>query len=203
MCLSIEEKKQLFNEFKMSLIEAQKVYVEVCRKNVKLPKYANIGDAGMDIRAAEEIIILPGETKAIPTGLKMVIPQNYELQVRPRSGISFKTPLRIANAPGTIDSGYRDEIGITITNSSPILAYDIFQDRYSGELTYHTPEYYSNMYYGIDEKGNKPGAYVIRIGDRIAQIVLERFEQIKFIPSENVKTLGYNRCGGFGSTGIN
>lgn len=201
MALSIEEKRELFEEFKKELMEIQKVYVEVCRDGVELPQYANIGDAGMDVRAAEEIVILPGETKIVPTGLKMAIPQGYELQVRPRSGLSLKSPLRIANTPGTIDSGYRDEICIIVNNTSPILAYDIHQDNYSGELTYHTPTYYNDMFYGVDEKGNKQGAYLIKFGDRIAQVVLARFETIEFVPVEDVKTMGLNRGGGFGSTG--
>ncbi len=201
MSLTFDEKRELFEEFKKELSEVQKVYVEVCRDGVELPQYANIGDAGMDIRAAEEVKILPGETKIIPTGLKVAIPQGYELQIRPRSGLSLKTPLRIANTPGTIDSGYRDEIGIIVNNSSPIFAYDVQQDKYNGDLTYHTPDHYDSMYFGIDEKGNKPGPYVVKSGDIIAQMVLMKFETIDFVPSEDVKVLGFNRGGGFGSTG--
>ena len=94
------------------------VFVEVCREDVQLPEYANFGDAGMDIRAAVDIDILPGQTVVIPTGLKVAIPVGYEIQVRPRSGVSLKTPLRVVNSPGTIDSGYRDEVGVIINNSS-------------------------------------------------------------------------------------
>ena len=86
--LTKEEKRELLEELKKELYEAQKVYVEVCRENVALPKYANIGDAGMDVRAAEDVTLMPGETKIIPTGLKMAIPSRYEIQVRPRSGLS-------------------------------------------------------------------------------------------------------------------
>lgn len=140
--------------------KTKKVYVEICRENVQLPTYSNIGDAGMDIRAAENVEIMPGETKIIPTGLKVAIPAGYEIQIRPRSGLSLKTPLRIANSPGTIDSGYRDEIGIIISNSS------IFSDELNT--------------YSIDEKGNKNGIYSIKFGDRIAQIVLCKYETIEF-----------------------
>src|SRR5690242_5171457 len=97
---------------------AVKVFIEICRDGAVLPFYANPGDAGMDVCAAEETLIGPGETIIIPTGLKLAIPDGYEIQVRPRSGISFKTPLRISNSPGTIDSGYRDELGIIMTNTS-------------------------------------------------------------------------------------
>lgn len=81
-----------------------------------LPEYAKIGDAGMDIRASETVCVYPGETKIIKTGLYVAIPLGYELQVRPRSGMSAKTNIRVANAPGTIDSNYRGEIGVIVDN---------------------------------------------------------------------------------------
>lgn len=71
-------------------------------KEVKIPKYAHLDDSGMDIYTLEEYDIAPGETVLIKTGLKMQIPDGFEIQVRPKSGISLKTKLRIANAPGTI-----------------------------------------------------------------------------------------------------
>lgn len=93
------------------------VYIEICREDVKLPQYANLFDAGMDISAAEDVKLFPTKTVIVPTGLKVAIPEGYEIQVRPRSGLSLKTPLRIANAPGTIDTLFRDEIGIIVTNT--------------------------------------------------------------------------------------
>ena len=90
--------------------------IELCHKDAKIPTYANMTDAGVDIYALEDIQILPGETKLIKTGLKVAVPAGYELQVRPKSGVSLRTKLRVANTPGTIDSGYRDEIGIIIEN---------------------------------------------------------------------------------------
>ena len=98
--------------------EKIEVYVERCRDDVILPTYANKYDAGMDIRSCVDITIKPNETVIVPTGLKFAIPEGYEIQVRPRSGLSYKTPLRISNAPGTIDAGYRDEVGIIVTNIS-------------------------------------------------------------------------------------
>ena len=80
-----EEKREILELLKKELIGGKEVYVEICRDGVDLPKYANQGDAGMDVRAAEDITIFPNETKIIPTGLKMAIPEDYELQVRPRS----------------------------------------------------------------------------------------------------------------------
>ena len=67
-----------------------------------VPKYERVGDAGIDIRATEDYEILPGETKLIHTGIKMALPKGFEMQVRPRSGLSLKTKMRVANAPGTI-----------------------------------------------------------------------------------------------------
>ena len=181
--LTREEKKEILEELKKELYQVKKVYIETCRDNIQLPTYSNIGDAGMDIRAAEDVLIMPGETKIIPTGLKMAIPTGYEIQVRPRSGLSLKTPLRIANSPGTIDSGYRDEIGIIISNTS--------NDNDESSI------------YLIDEKRNKNGIYSIKKGDRIAQIVLCKYETIEFEHVEKgiIKTLGINRGGGFGHTG--
>lgn len=106
-------------------IETVKVAIETCREGVSLPFYAKPGDAGMDVRAAEDITLAPCETKIIPTGLKVAIPVGYEIQVRPRSGMSFKTPIRVSNAPGTIDSGYRDEVGIILTNTSATDSFEI------------------------------------------------------------------------------
>ena len=161
------------------------VFIEVCRKDAILPKYANAGDAGMDVYAAEDIIIKPGDTVIVPTGLKLAIPEGYEIQVRPRSGLSFKTPIRIPNSPGTIDSGYRDELGIIVNNSSDI----------------GTPDNCNNPF-TLDEKGNNKGAYIIRKGDRIAQIVLQVVPKMVLTVVDSVKSIGTDRGGGFGSTGV-
>jgi dUTP pyrophosphatase len=163
--------------------EDVEVMVEVCRKEVTLPFYANPGDAGMDVCAAEEVILRPGETKIVPTGLKLAIPVGYEVQVRPRSGLSLKTPLRISNSPGTIDSGYRDELGIIMTNSSE----NCISEKALQETT---------------SKGNIKGSYIIKKGDRIAQLVLQRVPRMKLKLVDSVNDIGENRGGGFGSTGI-
>jgi dUTP pyrophosphatase len=94
------------------------IYVECCHPEAKLPAYARVGDAGMDLYTIEEQKIQPGQTVLVRTGLKVAIPVGYELQVRPRSGLSLKSPLRIANSPGTIDAGYRDEICVIVHNTS-------------------------------------------------------------------------------------
>ncbi|MCL2164181.1 MAG: hypothetical protein FWH55_07275 [Oscillospiraceae bacterium] len=93
------------------------VLIEKCRDNAIIPAYAREGDAGLDVCSAQDADIYPGQTKIISTGLKLATPIGYEIQVRPRSGLSHKTLLRIANSPGTIDSGFRDELGIIISNT--------------------------------------------------------------------------------------
>ena len=81
-----------------------------------IPEYAHPTDAGCDVAAVGETKIEPGETKIVKTGIAVAIPAGYEIQIRPRSGLSLKSKLRIANAPGTIDTEYRGEIGIIMTN---------------------------------------------------------------------------------------
>lgn len=95
------------------------VYIPVKIKTINganVPKYETAGAAGFDLASTEMSIIAPGETVLIGTGLFMEIPEGYELQIRPRSGMSVKTKLRVANSPGTIDSDYRGEIKIILTN---------------------------------------------------------------------------------------
>lgn len=123
------EKKELYNKM---LEVTEKLYdkalesvsretalipVELCHPNAKAPSYAHEDDAGFDFYLPEDFTIKAHEFgKIAPTGVKMAIPTGYELQIRPRSGNSVKTTLRIANAPGTIDCGYRNEIGIICDN---------------------------------------------------------------------------------------
>jgi dUTP pyrophosphatase len=169
--------------------EEVEVYVEVLDDSIELPTYAHDDDSGMDVRASEDIVINPNETVIVPTGLKVAIPDGYEIQVRPRSGLSLKTPLRISNAIGTIDAGYRDSIGVIITNTSNI---ELSTDKKTGCFFARS----------IDDKGNKQGTYIIRKGDRIAQLVLQRVPKIKWNKVNSVKDIGIDRNGGFGSTGI-
>ena len=82
-----------------------------------LPTYETDGAACMDVRANARVLLEPKDTKVIPTGIYVAVPQGYELQVVPRSGLSLKTALRIANAPGCVDADYRGEVGIIVTNT--------------------------------------------------------------------------------------
>ncbi len=83
-----------------------------------LPSYASEEAAGADVRAhlEEPLVIQAGETKLVPTGLKMEIPPGYEIQVRPRSGLALKHGISVPNSPGTIDSDYRGEVGVILIN---------------------------------------------------------------------------------------
>lgn len=91
----------------------------------ELPVYAQEGDSGMDVRAKHCVTLRPKETNLIPTGLFVAIPEGFEIQVRPRSGMSLKTSLRIANTPGTVDSCYRGEICIIAQNTHSSLDFTI------------------------------------------------------------------------------
>jgi dUTP pyrophosphatase len=87
-------------------------------EGLQLPAYATDGAAGADVCAAveSEVVLEPGERAAVPTGLVLEIPEGYEGQVRPRSGLAIKTGVTIVNAPGTIDSDYRGELKVLLVN---------------------------------------------------------------------------------------
>lgn len=131
-----------------------------------LPQYARTGDAGMDVFAniEEAVVIKAGERALIPTGLKVRIPVGYEIQVRPRSGLALKKGITVLNTPGTIDTGYRNEVGVILMN--------------------HSNE-----------------DFIVNPGDKIAQIVLKKFETIEWKEVEELG--GYDRGGGFGHTDEN
>lgn len=160
------------------------IYIEKMNEDVRLPFYAHEGDAGMDLSASEDITIAPGETKLVHTGLKMAIPMGREVQIRPRSGISLKTALRIPNAPGTIDSGYRNEVCVIMENTSPI----------------NTA---TNMIEVSEAKADQRGTYIIRKGDRIAQMVVASYETAELKECADVSAIESSRQGGgFGSSGV-
>ena len=81
-----------------------------------LPAYAHPSDAGMDVRSVADLTIRPGSRALVPTGLVVLLPPGYEAQVRPRSGLALKGGVTVLNAPGTIDAGYRGEIGVILVN---------------------------------------------------------------------------------------
>ena len=159
--------------------------IEYCHTDAKMPTYAHLTDSGMDVYALEDITIAPGETKLVPTGIKVAIPAGYELQVRPKSGRCLKTKLRVANTPGTIDAGYRDEIGVIIDNIEPFI-----KSAQMGE---------GGILYNV-EFGS---SYTIGKGEKFAQLVLAEVPKAIFYQVENVgEVTNDGRNGGFGSTGV-
>lgn len=85
-------------------------------EGLALPAYATSGAAGMDVLSAEDVVLAPGMRHAVATGLSMAIPEGYEIQVRPRSGLAFKHGVTVPNTPGTIDSDYRGELKVLMIN---------------------------------------------------------------------------------------
>lgn len=172
--------------------DTMQLNVKVKRLNDEavIPKYAHEGDAGVDLVAVQDTVIEPGETKLIPTGLAFEIPPNFELQVRPRSGITLRTKLRVAL--GTVDSTFRGEVGVIVDNIAPIThrTGNVLKRIDGSTETLHGLSRY------LDEN-----TYIVRKGDRICQAV--------FAPIENafineVKTLSETKrgIGGFGSSGV-
>lgn len=164
------------------------VPIELCHPDARIPEYANTDDSGMDVFALDDVTIAPGETVLVKTGLKVAIPKGYELQVRPKSGRALKTKMRVANTPGTIDAGYRDEIGVIIDNIDPPIK----------EITYHMGEdglVIDSIVYGA--------AWTIGKGEKFAQLVLCEVPKASFYQVENVGAIENDgRNGGFGSTGV-
>ena len=95
-----------------------RILVKKFDKNIKLPTYKTSGSSGMDLVAyiKNKITISPGKTVMIPTGIAVAIPKNYEIQIRPRSGLAAKKGISVLNTPGTVDSDYRGEIKIILIN---------------------------------------------------------------------------------------
>ena len=160
------------------------IFIEKLCDDAVIPAYAHDGDAGMDLYSVEDVITEPGQTVLVKTGLKMAIPKGYEVQVRPRSGISLNTPLRIPNSPGTIDSGYRGEVCVIMENTSPE------SSKVDGQVL------------SLKDKGNQKGTYKIAKGDRVAQMVVAAYATTDFTLCSDVSAIGEDRKGGFGSTGV-
>lgn len=135
------------------------VNIELLDSDVKLPVYANSEDAGMDVHANETKVIGAGDTEIIKTGIKVSIPSGYEIQVRPRSGMSLKTPIRIANAPGTIDVNYYNEIGIIVTNTGHHGYLISKGDRIAQLILKEVPKIKWNVVDKIDKDNDRGGGF--------------------------------------------
>ena len=134
--------------------------------DLSLPKYATDGSAGMDVFAAiyNDVVIEPGKTVLIPTSVAISLSPGFECQVRSRSGLAANYGIFALNAPGTIDSDYRGEIKVILSNFSDI-------------------------------------PFIIKRGDRIAQLVIARYEKIEWELADNLDDTERG-AGGFGSTGV-
>ena len=94
------------------------ILIKRLSKDISLPKYETDGSSGMDLAAniQNEIVIQPGKTSIIPTGLAVSIPKNFEIQIRPRSGLAAKNQISVLNTPGTVDADYRGELKVILVN---------------------------------------------------------------------------------------
>ena len=137
------------------------------KSNNPTPSYETSLSAGMDLRAYIEgqITLNPGERKLIKTGLHIELPEGYEAQVRPRSGLAFKKGITVLNSPGTIDADYRGDVGVILIN--------------------HSNE-----------------EFAVNSGDRIAQLVISKFEKVDWETSDEINST-LRGDSGFGSTGSN
>lgn len=127
------------------------------------PSYATPQSAGADVRSKIDTVVPAHGRVLIPTGMFVAIPEGYEIQVRPRSGLALKKGITVLNTPGTIDADYRNEIGVILFNTT-------------------------------DED------FVVNAGDRIAQIVLAKVEQINWVEVDELDET--DRADGFGHTGV-
>lgn len=131
----------------------------------ELPKYATSLSAGMDLRANinEPITLQPGERRLIPTGIHIGLPEGYEAQIRPRSGLALKYGITVHNSPGTVDADFIGDVGVILIN-----------------------------------QGQEP--FTVYDGDRIAQMVIAKFEKAEWVEVESLQETERGE-GGFGHTG--
>ena len=146
--------------------------------DAKLPGYAHEGDAGMDIRSIEDVDLAPYTPTLVRTGIIAEAPKGHEIQVRPRSGLALTQGITVLNTPGTVDSGYRSEIGVILM-------------------------WMPQSYLRQDDVKFDMG-YIIDKGDRIAQFVVAPVLECETCEVEDVGTSDRSEVGhnGFGSTGV-
>jgi dUTP pyrophosphatase len=112
--MSVEE----MNESHMMSMKTRSIGVELIHEDAKVPSYAYPSDSGFDLSSTIEILIPPFGRALIPTGLKLSIPEEYEIQVRPKSGLALNQGITVLNTPGTVDSGYVGEIKVIVFNTN-------------------------------------------------------------------------------------
>jgi dUTP pyrophosphatase len=108
------------NEDAMMKIKTKNLKVELLNVDAKFPEYAYPSDSGFDLFSTEDVILQPFGRALVPTGIKLSIPEEFEIQVRPKSGLAINQGLTILNTPGTVDSGYNGEIKVIIFNTNNI-----------------------------------------------------------------------------------
>ena len=164
------------------------VPIELTSENAIMPKYAHLGDGAVDLYAPEEYVINPGETVIIPCDIKVALPYGYAFLIHPRSGLSAKSKLRVANSIGLVDSQYKGVIGVIVENIEPKIK-DIDCDYVDGKLVVNS------ILYG--------SPHVIGKGERFAQMRLVEVPTVNFYQVDSVDGIGDDRGGGFGSSGKN
>ena len=112
--MSVDE----LNESHMTMMKTKSLGVELIHEDAKVPSYAYPSDSGFDLRSTIEIIIPPFGRSLIPTGIKLSIPEEHEIQIRPKSGLALNQGLTVLNTPGTVDSGYVGEIKVIVFNTT-------------------------------------------------------------------------------------
>lgn len=163
-------------------------------EHATLPIKAHLSDSGFDLYAAEDVIIQPGETIVVKTDIALVLPEGFEAQVRPRSGITSNTKLRVQL--GTIDNSYRGGIGIIVDNiSTDYVTNETYWTRFVEFID-------GNRAVTSAPEGRIPKTtYKIRKGDKLAQLVIQHLPKVQ---TYDVDDLGVSERGsnGFGSTGV-
>lgn len=186
--------KKLLHGINTAISETEgiaKRYIQIpfvkCHPDAKMPEYAHPDDSGMDVYAVDDYVIHPGETKLIPTGIKMAVPNGYEIQIRPKSGRALKTKMRIANSIGTVDAGFRGELQVIIENIEPPI---------------------KDITYDFDDNGRPIITSILRgsdmtigKGEKFAQLVLMEVPKAVLFQVESLDDTERGN-GGFGSTNL-
>ena len=141
------------------------VHIKLLDPELPAPAYAKPGDAGADLRSRIDFELEPGERALVPTGVAIALPEGYVGLVHPRSGLATKNGITIVNAPGTVDSGYRGELMVTLLNT------------------------------------DKTKSFHVQRGDRIAQLVIQKYEHATFTVVDELEQTERGSSG-FGSSGI-
>ena len=141
------------------------VHIKLLDPELPAPAYAKPGDAGADLRSRIDFELEPGERALVPTGVAITLPEGYVGLVHPRSGLATKNGITIVNAPGTVDSGYRGELMVTLLNT------------------------------------DKTKSFHVQRGDRIAQLVIQKYEHATFTVVDELEQTERGSSG-FGSSGI-